>query len=202
MPSDELSVVAALAQSSAPEIREPHLFRFSLRHLFAYSSLAAVLAALLARLDGAWPMVIASSVALAGAHVFGTFVGTRLRDTSRDVQQWKSRPGSLDADEPVALPQPVDLAAFRMPETTPLAFRPEEMRPSRVPLVLGMLLGTVLGAIGLYGIADKQLTLLGLALGGVSCGVMGGWIGILATSFFSISRDAWQHAARNQPRSS
>ena len=196
MPFDQSTLAPALPSPVAPAEREPQLFRFNLRHLFFYISVAAVLAALLARLDGAWPMVIASGVARVGAHVLGTFLGTRLRDTSRDVQQWKARPGSIDRDEPVALPQPVEWRSFCLPETTPLAHRPADVPLSRLPAAIGMSIGILLGSIGLYLIADQQITLLGLAIGSLSCGVMGGWLGLVASSFFSISRHAWKHATR------
>lgn len=198
MPLDQSSIAPALPLPAAPAEREPQLFRFSLRHLFLYVSMAAVVAALLARLDGAWPMVIASGVALVGAHVLGTFLGTRLQDTSRDVQQWKARPGSIDRDEPVALPQPVEWQSFCMPETTPLAHRPVDVPLSRLPAAIGMSIGILLGSIGLYFIADKRITVFGLAIGSLSCGVMGGWLGLVASNFFSISRRAWTHATRRE----
>jgi len=72
--------------SNAPE-REPILFRFGLRRLFVFLSAATVLSAVLARVGGVWTVFIGLGAALVAAHVLGTFVGTRLRDTSRELQR-------------------------------------------------------------------------------------------------------------------
>jgi hypothetical protein len=198
-----MSLTGNTARAETPAIpasldREPHLFRFGLRHLFLYMSLAAVLLALLARLGGPWPMVVASCVSLVGAHVFGTFVGTRLRDTSQEVQRWKARSGSPDRDGPIASLQPT-LATFTMPETTPLAARSHGSPLHWATLAIGTVFGAALGVGGLSFVAQRHITWIGLALGGVSCAVMGAGLGLIACSFVSISKLAWRHATRDQP---
>jgi hypothetical protein len=77
-----------ISQSETVSEREPNLMRFGLRHMFIFVSLAAVLAALAAQTDGAGPIVLGSLILLIGAHVLGTFLGTRLRDTSHEVLRW------------------------------------------------------------------------------------------------------------------
>ena len=87
---DESARSSSVAGSAGRPRPAPQLFRFGLRQLFAAVTLSTLLAALMATLPGAWPWVIGGVVAMVGAHVFGTLIGTRLRDTSRDVQLWRS----------------------------------------------------------------------------------------------------------------
>lgn len=181
------------------QIREPNLMRFGLRQLFAMFSLAAVLFALMATMGGAWPIVIASLVALIAAHVFGTALGTRLRDTSGEVQQWKSRPGSPDADRPVALPQPVRVNELQLPATTPLASFEKLGRWRRQSIVIGASVGASLGIAGILLAAGNEVTWPGLALGAASCGVLGGWGALLAVNFYTIARHTLRQATR-EPR--
>ena len=180
----------------------PQLFRFGLRQFFVFISSATLLFALLARLGGVWPIVVGCAAALVMAHVFSTFVGTRLRDTSQELQQWRGRCGSLELDSPIALLQPVRLADFQIPETTPLAFHTGPPRPGRLPVYVGLALGAVVGVAGLAVALPRDATWAGLVLGGVSCSVMGAWIGFIASSFYAISRHALRHATRDVPQQS
>jgi hypothetical protein len=109
------SAAAEAQPGSLVAEREPNLMRFGLRQLFVFVSAATLLAAALTRMDGFWPLVIGCVALLAAAHVFGTFLGTRLRDTSADVQRWKARPGTSDPDYPVAPTQPVQVADLHLP---------------------------------------------------------------------------------------
>jgi hypothetical protein len=181
----------------APE-REPNLARFGLRQLFFFFSIATVLSAALAQVGGVWPIVIGCAAALVAAHVFGTFLGTRLRDTSAEVQQWKRRAGSPDRDEPVALPQPVRFDELRLPAATPLASYEQIHRWCPVCIVAGSLLGLVLGAIGIYSAGGDKVTWFGLAMGAVSCGVIGAWAALLGTNFWTISRHAFRQASKEE----
>jgi hypothetical protein len=137
-------------------------------------------------------------VALVAAHVFGTFLGTRLRDTSGEVVRWKARPGTADPDRPVSLPQPVSLANVQLPETTSLAGHSDDSRRSRWALGLGALIGFGLGAWGIHELAGPAVTWPGLAFGAISCGVMGAWIALLVSNFWVIARQALRHASRDE----
>src|SRR5215213_4418494 len=99
----------------APKDREPNLMRFGLRHLFFFFSGATVMAALVARMGGAWPVVISAVALLVAAHVLSTFLGTRLRDTSQNVQRWKARPGAADPDYPVMSHEPIADLGLKAP---------------------------------------------------------------------------------------
>lgn len=190
---------AAEAGSGAVDAWQPQLFRFGLRRLLGFVSAVVVLAALLARLDGAWPLVIAGGVALVSAHVFGGFVGTRLRDSQPILR--RSAPHDAPNRRLSGAPGPsAEWPSFTLPETTPLADRPAA-RLNRLPLATGMAAGLLAGGGALY-VIDEHITWFGLTLGAVSCGVTGSWVALLASSFFSISRHAWRHATRSLPRRS
>lgn len=189
----------AVTDCEAPPVvpdREPNLMRFGLRQMFFFVSLATVLCAVLVTLGGAWRMVAGSIIALVAAHVFGTFLGTRLRDTSRDVQQWKARPGSADRDEPIALPQPVHVAGLRLPSTTSLASH-EKIGQWRHWLVgAGMTIGVSVGGAAISSATGDEVTWPGLALGAVSCGVIGAWLALLGVNFYVIARHTLREANR------
>jgi hypothetical protein len=183
--------------NSSPTVREPNLFRFGLRHLFLLLSAAAILCAVMARVGGGWAIVIGSGAALVAAHVFGAFVGTRLRDTAQDVQQWKARPGSADPDDPVALPQPVRATDLPFVPPLPLAGHERIICWSRWPLIAGGIAGGTLGAVALGQLVDTEATWGGIALGSVSCSVMGGWVALIGANFWTISRRALRQAAQD-----
>ncbi|HEX6962487.1 MAG TPA: hypothetical protein VF175_11510 [Lacipirellula sp.] len=192
-----------VAQSESACEREPNLMRFGLRHLFVFVSLAAVLAALLAQIEGAGSIVIGSLALLVAAHVFGTFLGTRLRDTSQDVQRWKARPGSSDPDRPVGADEPIRTADVELPLVA-LASYEKLSRWRRLPLALGAAVGAVLGVVGISMAAGNDVTWPGLAMGAVSCGIMGSWGFLLGTNFYAMTRQILRQAsselARDQSR--
>jgi hypothetical protein len=191
---ESAAAVLEAASRGVPE-PEPNLFRFGLRRLFFFLSMAVVLAAIMARMGGAWPIIIGSGVALVAAHVLGTFLGTRLRDTSSAVQRWKARPGSVDHDEPVALPQPVCIAELRLPEIDLLLAGHERIGRLRYwPTVTGAVAGALLGGMIIGWALVNDVTWPGLVLGSVSCSVIGAWAGWLGANFWVISRHALRQA--------
>src|SRR5262245_44069138 len=103
---------ASVRDSRAPvrSLREPHLFRFGLKHLFLLASACTVFCALVTTTGGPWPWVIAFFSALIVAHVAGNSLGTRLRDTSAEVQRWRAGLLPPGADDPAATPEPVKWA--------------------------------------------------------------------------------------------
>jgi hypothetical protein len=197
MPPDPQAAAESPAAPPSAE-REPNLLRFGLRQWFYFISGIVILCALFASVEGEGAIVLASIVALIVAHVFGTFLGTRLRDTSGEVVRWKARPGSVDADTPVALPQPVTLANLRLPEATSLAGRSINSRRDHWALTLGAAGGFACGAWGIHELAGPTVTWPGLALGAVSCGVMGAWGALLIASFWAIARQALRNASRDE----
>jgi hypothetical protein len=197
-----LPKVAAVSQElppAGPQQREPHLFRFGLRRLFLFLSMATVLAAALARVGGPWPVVIGCLAGLVMAHVFGTFVGTRLRDTSRDVQLWKARPGSPDRDEPVALPQPVRICELNLPSTTPLAGFEKVGQWRYVCVAMGV--GAAAGCLAITAALGDHVTWAGLGMGAISCGGLGAGGAVLAVNAWLTARQAWRQATRDPAKS-
>jgi hypothetical protein len=195
--STPLESAAAALEAASPGVpeREPNLFRFGLRRLFFFLSMAVVLAAVMARMGGAWPIVVGSGVAMVAAHVLGTFLGTRLRDTASEVQRWKARPGSSDRDEPVALPQPVCIAELRLPEIDLLLAGHERIGRLRYwPTVAGAVVATLLGGVVIGWALGDDVTWPGLILGSLSCSVIGAWAGWLGANFWVISRHALRQA--------
>lgn len=197
MPPDPQAAAESPAAPPSAE-REPNLLRFGLRQWFYFISGIVLLCALFASVEGEGAILLASIVALIAAHVFGTFLGTRLRDTSGEVVRWKARPGSVDADTPVALPQPVTLANLRLPEATSLAGCSNNRRRNHWALTLGAVGGFAFGAWGIHELAGPTVTWPGLALGAVSCGIMGAWGALLIASFWAIARQALRNASRDE----
>lgn len=176
---------------------EPQILHFGLRQWFYFISGVAILCALLARLETVGALLVLSIVGLVAAHVVGTFLGTRLRDTSAEVTRWKGRPGSPDVDVPVAVPQPVALSELRLPETTTLAGQGRGSWSTRLAVAVGGMVGLVCGAAAIVKFAGPDVTRAGAALGAVSCGVIGAWMTLLASNFWAIAREAWRHASKH-----
>ena len=183
-----------MASSPSPPPREPHLLRFGLRHMFVMVTLLSVLCASLVLTKGAWPLVIGVVTILVAAHVFGTMVGTRLRDTSQDVQQWRAANPDLDDDAPRAQLGPVQLESTPLPPTTPLADRGHANHWLLWFVLAGALLGFVVGGAVLGLTIGSRISWPGLIVGALSCGVLGSWAAFLASSFGTIARHAWRHA--------
>lgn len=177
--------MSAESQKPAQPASEP-LLRFGLRQMLTMTALLSILCAVLVKTDGYWPGVIVMGALLVFAHVFGTVVGNRLRETSpKTTADDKQRPSFLDAQGEV-----VSTGV----ETTPLAFRDHVVRWKTIVTCAGGLMGLALGAWGLWVALGSEVTWPGLALGAVSCGVIGAWVAFMAYSFGSITRHAWRHA--------
>jgi hypothetical protein len=195
---------AATSQNAEADVangaadHEPNLARFGLRQLFFFVSLATVFCAVMASVDGVWPIVIGCILALIIAHVFGTFLGSRLRDTSHEVQRWKARPGSLDQDNPVALPQPLGDADFPARPNLPLAGYERIHRWSNWCVFGGAVGGGILGAVGISALGGESITWFGIALGSTSCAVLGAWAALLWTTFWTISRHVLRQASKEK----
>lgn len=186
---------SAASRSSDFEVCEPNLLRYDLRQWFLFVSGIVILTAVMAQLDRLAALAVAGLVALIAAHVFGAVVGTRLRDTSGEVTRWRGRVGSPDRDDPIALPQPVAVNMLHLPETTPLATSGPGAWWNRWAIAGGGAVGVAMGAAALQASGSPDITRLGLLVGSVSCGVIGAWVTLLTSNFWSIVRQAWRHAS-------
>jgi len=174
--------------------REPHLLRFGLKQMFFMLSLAGVLCALLVGTEGSWPMIIGLAVLLVGAHVLGNLLGTRLRDTSHDVMQWRTQQLGVEADSPKTTGQPIELAKLKLPPSTPLASHDRVAHGTAWFVSAGTVIGIILGGTVIRMTIGQRIEWAGWAVGTISCGVLGAWAAFLASTFSSIARHAWRHA--------
>ncbi|MBX3433958.1 MAG: hypothetical protein KF847_11610 [Pirellulales bacterium] len=179
---------------------EPHLFRFGLRQLLGLATIVTLLAGAMAATPGAWPLVIGSTAALIAAHVFGTVVGARLRDTSQAVEHWRESQGGAAPEGPRrAFSSGVSRVAAP-PLPTTLAQRHEAPHRDRRALTVGAAIGFVLGTLGIFLAWGARLGLPAVLIGAVSTAVLGAWIAWIGTSFAAISRTAWQDANADHAR--
>lgn len=188
------------SDAEAAPSRPPSAVRFGLRQMFLFVSGAAAVSALVANQGTGWQIATGMALAVVTAHIVGTRIGTILRDTSAEVQQWKStRPGA-DRDEPVATPAPIRLAELSLPAATRLSQQGPAWRRGRWAVGAGSVAGFAGGVAGLqWGLGDG-VTWPGLALGAMSCAAIGAWIALLATGFWAISRQALREAKRESQR--
>lgn len=177
---------------------EPVLLHFGLRQLLGFTAGVSVFFAAIAASGTGWRIFLLAMAALVAAHVVGTFLGTRLRDTSSEVQRWKALRSPESPDDPVATPPPIRLADLGLPSGSPLALCETAPRRRAGALAVGALAGSLLGAAGIGWSLGDQVSWAGYALGAISCGVIGAWAALLGANFFSISRRAWKQASTDR----
>ena len=180
---------------SANRRREPHLLRFGMKQMFFMLSLASVLCALLVGADGSWSLMIGGAVLLVGAHVMGTLLGTRLRDTSGEVLQWRALQPGAAPDPPMATGQPIELAKLNLPPGTPLASHERVAHWTARFVGGGLVSGLIFGGTVIALTIGPRIEWAGWVVGTFSCGVLGAWAAFLASTFGSIARHAWRHAS-------
>lgn len=174
--------------------REPHLLRFGLKQMFIMLSLASVFCWSLVGTEGPWPLLIVLAVLLAGAHVLGNLLGTRLRDTSEEVLQWRAQQPGAAPDQPVAIGQPVELATLDLPPSTPLASHERITHWTAWFVGAGLICGLIFGGTVIALTIGPRIEWAGWVIGTISCGVLGAWAAFLASTFSTIARHAWRHA--------
>lgn len=173
--------------------REPHLFRFGLRQLFMLVSGFALLFSAMAGLGLNWGAAVGFIAALVAAHVLATVIGTRLRDSSGEIQRWRAglAPEATDGPPPSGPLSPAELASLT---ASSLASRDDAPWRSPMAGVAGLLGGAFLGAAIMPIVAGAQVNAAGLALGAVSVGVICGWLAIMVANFSAIARRSWREA--------
>lgn len=184
-------------QTPGGALAEPHLFRFGLRQFFTFVTALAGMCGAVALTEGVWPYLIVGVSALFAAHVLGNLLGTRLRNSSLDVQRWN---GALGIDAPPASRPTGPLPAVDAPPT-PLASRTADSTGKvLISSLVGASLGAFVGAIGVSAVGGEGVTWSGVAVVALSISVLGGWIGFLASGFFINGRRAWNHATDHDAR--
>lgn len=188
-----------MSDSSLPEVasvREPQLLRFRLRQMFLGVTLLSLLCALLVTTEGPWPLVIGVGTLLVGAHVVGNLIGTRLRDTSQQVRDWRSLQPGFVADDPLVT-DPTDMDRLLLPPETPLAEFGESKRWIVWTAGAGAIVGAILGGTLLAVTIGWRIGWGGWTVGTISSAVLGTWAAFLASSFGSIARHTVRHAHKH-----
>lgn len=180
------------ASEMPPALRPP---QFSLRTLLLLVTAFAILFALVNVLP---PMVIAGLVFLLlsiFAHVAGNAIGTRLREIG-------SRPGErrLGGTE-----EALAVGENRTPRCAPrteLSRRKSLGWPILVVTSTGALAGAIGGAIWTAWLTGNHITALAVSIGGIACGVLGGFAAFLAFSFAQVGLGALRQAMAGSAASS
>lgn len=175
-------------------MNEPHLLKFRLWQLLLWTALASVFCALVVTASGPWPLIIVVSSLAVAAHVLGNLIGTRLRDTSHQVQQWRAADPRQPADDPLMTPKPYDMRELSLPAKTNLAGFSHLVRGMKWYLLGGLLIGAAIGASILFATIGSRITVAGWTVAMISSGVLGIWLAFLVVSFTTIARDALRQA--------
>lgn len=168
-------------QTASPAITRP--FQFGVRSLLLAVAAACALLAAAARVGPTWTMVIFWLGLLAAAHVFGTALGTRLRDDRRGTVE-ENDPGTGDA-----------LSAdrtLRFAPATRLCGRHALGNTTWLVTSIAACLGGVAGTLALATMHLHEAGYPGVVLGGLSTAVIGGFLGFLSSSFCGV----WSRAIR------
>lgn len=153
----------------------------------------SVLLTLLVVTEGSGPLVIGVSALLVGAHVLGTLIGTRLRDTSTQVRDWRSAvEGS--PDDPVRTVEPIARLRHSLPAPTLLASSYRAPLRDRISAAVGLVVGFSAGLTLILLTIGREASWPGVVVGSISCAVLGGWFAWMATGFGAMARHAWREA--------
>jgi MFS family permease len=177
--------------SELPDDRPLPSFHFSLRHMFWGVTLAClVLAATVAVAElGTAPLALLLIVFAVVLHVVGTAIGTQLRDHADEQYARRPQPTVQLVASPTQVVRPSSLHQRGLPLPWLSAW-----------IAIGLVLGGVAGA-GLFSVAiGHRATPVGIAVGGLSTAVLGGWFAFIAASSWTILRQGWREAVSDHHR--
>jgi hypothetical protein len=182
------------APATIPPPREPNLPRFGLRQFFAFISGLALLLGVMATLGGGWAVAVGFGAAMVAAHVVATTIGTRLRDSSREIERFTAF--KLGGNGPEVPPPRGPLTAAELAALTATPLARHEHSPFRTWTALGVgaLAGGSLGAAIIPLIAGPTANAAEIGLGTVSCAIIGAWLTLGAWHFYSVARRTWRDA--------
>jgi hypothetical protein len=174
--------------------REPHLLRFGLRQFFAFISGLALLLGVMAMIGGGWAVAVGFGAAMVAAHVIATTLGTRLRNSSQEIERFTV--GKLGGNGPEVPPPrgPLTAAELAALTATPLARHDHSPLRTWAALGIGALAGGSLGAAIIPLIAGPTANAAEIGLGTVSCAIIGAWLTLGAWHFYSVARRTWRDA--------
>jgi hypothetical protein len=160
----------------------------------------SVILATMVLLRGVAALALLLAVLVVAAHLFGTALASRLRSRSDDEQALARAMGKRHE----SVEQSTEHA--NSPAIPSCARSPWHARGSTslpwLPriIVAGVIVGGLLGASVLGATIGHRTTLAGVAVGGISSAVVGGWIAFLGGSFYGIFRHGLRDAIGEQKK--
>ncbi len=161
-------------------------WQFRLRTLLFAVALVSIVLAVLTRLTAAWGWGLLLGASLVAAHVFANAWGTRQRQA----------PSASDPERPASLAD------------RPLAFAPnshliDSTRVGWLSIVVTVAGAIICGSLGSWALARAYAATdgyAGVVVGGISAGVLGGFVGFLCSTFYDHSRRALRDATQFAPQ--
>jgi hypothetical protein len=192
-PLDQHHVPAAAKSVPA----DPPLFRFRLRQLFFFVSAVSVILAAIALSQGVAALAMLLAVLVVAAHLFSTALASRLRERTDEAKALARANGcrsiehSSERSNDPAIPQ--------------CARSPWHARSTALPwlprlILAGVIFGGILGASVLIMTIGHRITPAGVAVGGISSAVLGGWFAFVGGSFYGIFRHGLRDAIAEQKK--
>lgn len=168
--------------------------QFGLRSLFLAIAGLSALFGVMVWAGAVWALVLSVAGVLIAGHILGNSVGTRLRDRSTEA---------LASQTPTS--ERLASAEFGakhhdMPPQSTLRYHFPLHRRNYLVTGLCALAGAVLGAWALLDVYPRPISFLGMLVGSLSAAVICGWIGLLVTSFWTVTRRAWREAVEHHER--
>jgi hypothetical protein len=188
------------ATSAAPSSDELPLFRFGLRQLLAFVSLVSLLMAAMVMSTGWTALALLLATLVVSFHLFSTALGSQLRWHANRLQnQQSATPGmeKLPSLPRYESSQPPPRSPWHKRRSTPLPWLARW-------IAAASMLGAAAGALLLSSTIGHRSSLVGIAVGAFSLGVVAGWSAFVGYSFYSVFRhgvgDAMAQDRQDQSR--
>jgi hypothetical protein len=194
MANDTTSATSAPDSLSRPAGQPPQLpvLRFGLRHLLGFMAVVGTLLAGMVASDGVTALVLLLTVLVVVLHVSSTALGHRLNAHAERQRAWEAIHPATDARGSA------ESVVAALAAGSPLYGRRSSIRWLPLLVAAGALLGVCGGAVLLSATVGQRASVLGIAVGAISLGVVGGWFAFLGTSFWTIVRQGWLEAVDHQ----
>ncbi len=168
--------------------------QFGTRALLAWVAMVAALLAIAMRLGPAITAAVLMVLLAVLAHVAGNAIGTRLRQSaSRTLADSEVE----ETGSAIGPNRPFRLNAAHFAPITALSDRRSLGRSMLVAIGAGALLGSALGGTLLAYVNWQRATIVNIAFGAVSFGILGGFVGFGAGSFLQVCWGALSQAHHN-----
>jgi hypothetical protein len=177
---------------------DPPLFRFQLRQLLYFVAVVSFILAATVLSQGVAALAMLLAALVVAAHLFSTALASRLRSRTDEAQALARANGrrpfehSSEHANPSSIPHCV---------RSPWHARGSTSLPWLPRLILaGVIIGGTVGASVLGMTVGHRTTLAGVAVGGISSAVLGGWFAFLGGSFYGIFRHGLRDAIAEQKK--